>query len=527
MGAAVPDRRRPVLLFLVTEDWYFWSHRLPVARAARDTGFAVVVATRVRDHGARIRAEGFRLCALPWRRRGNGLWGHFKVIAAIAALYRRERPDIVHHVALKPLLFGGVALRLAFPRALARPAHIAAVTGLGAGLGGSLGLARLGRTALGWATRRATAGGTVIAQNPEDAAALEAFGIEPRRIVLIRGSGVDIRYFTPLPQPPGQPAAATVTVGLVARMLRSKGVLDAVAAVRLLRRRGVAIELLLAGPSDPDNRDSLGEAELSALAAEPGIVWLGRVEDVREVWRLAAIALLPSTYGEGVPKALLEAAACARPIVAADMPGLREIVRPGRTGLLVPPHDVAALAEALNALAGDPARRRAMGEAGRALVEAEFGEAIVARQTLALYRALLGDRGGRPCSAGSGGGPVIRIWLAIAGLGGAASVIAGALAAHLAADPKAAELLHTGALYGMVHAAALIGLIGLAQGREPRRGAAMVAGWSFGGGIALFVFSLLALAGGAPRWVGWLTPVGGAGLILGWAALGMLAFRRR
>ena len=122
---------------------------------------------------------------------------------------------------------------------------------------------------------------------------------------------------------------------------------------------------------------------------------------------------------------------------------------------------------------------------------------------------------------------MIRIWLAIAGLGGAASVVAGALAAHLADEPKAAELLRTGALYGMVHAAALIGLIGLAQGREPRRGAAVVAGWSFAAGIVLFSISLFALAAGAPRWLGWVTPVGGIALILGWAALATLAFRRR
>ena len=122
---------------------------------------------------------------------------------------------------------------------------------------------------------------------------------------------------------------------------------------------------------------------------------------------------------------------------------------------------------------------------------------------------------------------MIRIWLAIAGLGGAASVVAGALAAHLTDEPKAAELLRTGALYGMIHAAALIGLIGLAQRREPRRGAAVVAGWSFAAGIALFSISLFALAAGAPRWLGWMTPVGGAALILGWAALATLALRRR
>ena len=128
-------------------------------------------------------------------------------------------------------------------------------------------------------------------------------------------------------------------------MLRSKGVLEAAAAVRRLRARGIAVELLLAGPTDPDNPDSLDDRTLARVTAEPGIAWLGRVADVRDVWRRAAIAVLPSTYGEGVPKALLEAAACARPIVATDMPGCREVTRPGETGLLVPPHDIAALAQ--------------------------------------------------------------------------------------------------------------------------------------------------------------------------------------
>jgi glycosyltransferase involved in cell wall biosynthesis len=385
---------RPKLLFLVTEDWYFWSHRLPVARAARDAGFDIVVAARVHDHGERIRAEGFRLCPLPWRRRGDRVFGAARALPAIAALYRRERPDIVHHVALKPVLFGGIAARLAFPLGTGRPAQIAGVTGLGSGLAPERGLARLLRPALGWAVRLAAAGAQVIVQNPEDGAALAGLGIAPANILLIRGSGVDTGHFTPLPDPPErhEPPRPTVTVALVGRMLRSKGVLDAVAAVRLLRARGMAIELVLAGPTDPDNRDSLDDAALSVLAAEPGVEWLGRVEDVRTVWRRAAIAVLPSTYGEGVPKALIEAAACGRAIVAADMPGCREVVRPGETGLLVAPHDIAGLAEALAALAGDPTRRQAMGRAGRALVEREFGEEGVARQTLELYHAVMRER---------------------------------------------------------------------------------------------------------------------------------------
>ena len=154
-GGSIPRRERrprPKLIFLVTEDWYFCSHRLPVARAARDAGFDVVVATRVRDHAEEIRREGFRLAALPWRRRSDGPHGAARAVAAIAALYRRERPDIVHHVALKPVLFGGLAVRLAFPRS-GRPAVVSAIAGLGSGLGSAAGCGRLVRPALGWALR--------------------------------------------------------------------------------------------------------------------------------------------------------------------------------------------------------------------------------------------------------------------------------------------------------------------------------------------------------------------------------------
>jgi glycosyltransferase involved in cell wall biosynthesis len=373
----------------VTEDWYFCSHRLAVARAAREAGFDIVVATRVENHGGPIRDEGFRLCPLGWRRRGGGVWGALGALAAIASLYRAERPDIVHHVALKPVFFGGLARWLAFAGRKHAPAVVAAVMGLGSGFAGAGAPARLRRRLLA-ATLVVAAGGRggrVIVQNPEDGAVLRGFGIAARRIALIRGSGVDTRHYRPLPDPAGD----IVRVALVARMLRQKGVAEAAAAVRSLRARGLAIELLLAGPTDPDNRGSLDEAALAALVAEPGVTWLGRVADVREVWRRAAIAVLPSSYGEGLPKALLEAAACARPIVATDIPGCREAVRTGETGILVPPGDQAALADAIFALARDRELRRRLGQAGRALAEREFAEEIVARQTLEVYRALLGE----------------------------------------------------------------------------------------------------------------------------------------
>ena len=370
----------PKLLFLVTEDWYFCSHRLPVARAARDAGFTVSVATRVRDHGDRIRAEGFALHPLGWKRRGDGILGGVGALAEIVRLYRRERPDILYHVALKSVLFGGVAARLAFARQDA-PAVLSAVMGLGASVA-----APWRKWALGRALRLAAGDGTVIVQNPEDRAALAGFGFDPARIALVRGSGVDTAHFALQPQPAG------CTVALVGRMLRSKGVLDAVAAVRALRAEGLAIDLLLAGGPDPDSRDSLSEAELAALAGEPGVEWLGQVADVREVWRRAAIALLPSSYGEGVPKSLLEAASCGRAIIASDMPGCREVVVHGETGLLVPAQDVAALAKAIGTLARDPELCRRMGAAGRARAVAEFAERRVAEQTVALLRSALAER---------------------------------------------------------------------------------------------------------------------------------------
>jgi glycosyltransferase involved in cell wall biosynthesis len=251
---------------------------------------------------------------------------------------------------------------------------------------------RLLRPVLGLALR-ATAGhggNRVIVQNPEDGTALAALGIDRQRIALIRGSGVDLRHFMPLPMPGGD----KVTIALVSRMLKEKGVLDAVAAIRLLRARGRPVELVLAGPTDTDNPGSLSAQSLSALSAEPGVTWLGAIDDVREVWRRAAIAVLPSTYGEGVPKALLEAAACARPIIASDVPGCREAVLGGKSesGILVPPGDVGALADAITALAADPARCQIMGCNGRALVEAHFAEETVAHETLALYRAALAER---------------------------------------------------------------------------------------------------------------------------------------
>lgn len=386
--AAKRGSRRPKLLFLVTEDWYFCSHRLPIARAARDAGFAVTVLTRVTEHGDVICKEGFDLVPLGMERRNSNPLREIGAVLEIARCYRRMRPDVVHHVAVKPALVGSLAARLA-----GVPRVVNAIAGLGfvfasRSLKANIlrPLVRLGfRTLLNWPGCR------VIVQNPDDRRLLVNDRlVAPERLVLIKGSGVDLVRFSPTPEPAVGPDAPPVAA-LVSRMIWDKGVGVLVEAARLLKARGVPLRVLLAGRPDPENPASIPESQLRAWHDEGIVEWVGFCDDVAGIWARSHIAVLPSWYGEGVPKSLLEAAACGRPLVAVDGPGLREIVHAGETGLLVPPHDSRALADALQCLAEDASLRQRLGQAARSLAEREFGEAGVVEGTLALYRDLLKD----------------------------------------------------------------------------------------------------------------------------------------
>lgn len=380
---SVSNASRPKLIYLVTEDWYFWSHRLPMARAARDAGFDVAVATRVDEHRARIEGEGFRVHPLFWRRRAVSPIDNLRAVAEIVALYRRERPDVVHHVAVKPTVLGAAAAVLA-----GVPGVVNALTGMGYTFTGDDLRSRLLRLPIGLALRFLLnrRGSRLILQNPDDRAMLERAGlIRGADVVLIRGSGIDTGHYQPLPEPPADP----VRIAVVARMLDSKGIPVLVEAYQRLRARGVDCGLILAGDPDPENPTSIPRARLEAWAREPGVSWLGSVADVRTVWRDAHIAVLPAVSREGLPKSLLEAAACGRPIVASDVSGCREVARPGENALLVPPGDPAALADALAVLIGDADRRRRLGEAGRRLVLSDLAAERVGARVVEVYRGLL------------------------------------------------------------------------------------------------------------------------------------------
>ncbi len=370
---------KPVVLYLVTEDWYFWSHRLPIARAARDAGWEVLVASRVEAHGERIRQEGFRLIPIKMRRRSLAPWREAATIAELIRIYRRERPDLVHHVAMKPVLYGSLAAAIS-----SVPAVVNALAGMGyvftsSGLKARV-LRPLFRAGFRWLLERR--GSRLILQNPDDVAAMTKGMVTAERVALIRGSGVDTQTFRPREEPEGTPVAV-----MVSRMLWDKGVGELVEAARLLRARAVPLRVVLVGPPDPDNPASIAERQLRDWDAAGHIAWWGERSDIAEIWAQSHIAVLPS-HREGLPKSLLEAAACGRPMVATDVSGCREIVRDGVTGLLVPARDAERLAEALERLARDRDLRRRLGAAARDLVERELSEELVVAQTLALYRSL-------------------------------------------------------------------------------------------------------------------------------------------
>ena len=372
------------LLFLVTEDWYFCSHRMPLARAARAAGYEVVVATRVNQHGSAIVAEGFKLVSLGLRRGGHNPLHELAAIVEIARIYRHERPDIVHHVALKPVLYGSVAARLAGGSA---PAVVNALAGMGFIFASETFKARLLRPFVARAFRLLLNAGrnVLILQNPDDQQMLVEEGVvAAARVRQIRGSGVDIRRFAPTPEPAGPLRPLVI---LPSRLLWDKGVGEFVEAARLLQVQGVQARFALVGDSDPENSAAIADEQLEAWAASGVVEWWGRREDMPQVFAQANIVCLPS-YREGLPKVLLEAAACGRALVATDVPGCREIVIDGHNGLLAPLRDAVGLAAAIRRLLDDAGLRAELGRCGRALVEAEFSEEKVVQQTLAVYREM-------------------------------------------------------------------------------------------------------------------------------------------
>lgn len=380
-GIGAAGERSWTILYLVSEDWYFISHRLPLARAARAAGYRVVIASRFTEHRALLEAEGFAAVPLLLRRRGASLWQEALAILELRRLYRKTAPVIVHHVALKPVVFGSLAAV-----GVRGVLVVNAIAGLGFLFSSAQLAARLLRPLVSALLRMVLGrgGSVVLVQNESDRSELIRRSLAaPSQIRLIKGAGVDLSVFFPRPELAGPPIAA-----FAGRLIMDKGVGAFVEAGRELRRRGVAARFVLVGEPDPDNPSAVPSATLEEWRREGVVECWGRQQDMPAVLASIHILCLPSTYGEGVPKILLEAAACGRPVVTTDWPGCRDAVENGKTGLLVPPGDPDALADALNLLLTDTPMRQRLGSAARLLAEREFDVRSVVAATLAVYEEL-------------------------------------------------------------------------------------------------------------------------------------------
>jgi glycosyltransferase involved in cell wall biosynthesis len=375
--------RKPKLVYVVSEDWFFYSHFFERAVAARDAGYEVAVIARERAHGRKIRAAGIRLLPVNFSRRSINPIRELVLLLRIYSAYRREKPDVLHHIAAKAILYGSLARMLSFRH---KPAIVNAPVGMGYVFSSGDWLARLLRPCirLGYRLLLNPRRSRVICENSDDAAYFTDNEISrPTDTVVIRGAGIDVRKFQPVDSPAGPPVVA-----LAARMLCDKGVYEFVQAAHLLHEEGVTARFVLIGDPDPENPASISAEQLRCWHGQKGVEYWGWREDMISTWRHIHIACLPS-YREGLPKALLEAAACGLPIVTTDAPGCREVVQNGDNGLLVPVGDTLSLARAMRILILDADLRKRMGKRSRAKAEREFSSEQVINATLAVYRFLL------------------------------------------------------------------------------------------------------------------------------------------
>ncbi len=375
---------KPKLLFIVNVDWFFLSHRLPIALQALRAGYDVHLAVGLTDRLPELTAHGIEVHPIALSRAGVAPLAQARSFMQMLRVLRRVRPDVLHLITVKPVVFGGIAARL-----LRVPAVVAAVPGLGYVFTTQGRIAAFARGLLGWLYRLALCSPnmTVLFQNPDDRQRLiEAARLDPAHTRIVRGSGVDLARFAATPLPHGVPL-----VVLVARLLHDKGLHEFVQAARDLHARGCTARFALVGAPDFENRASVDAEQLTRWRNEAAVELWGQREDIPDVLAQAHLVVLPS-YAEGLPKVLLEAAACARAVVTTDVPGCRDAIEPDVTGLLVPVRDAAALGRAIARLLDDYTLCERMGRAGRQLAEREFGIDRIVAAHMALYREGLDAR---------------------------------------------------------------------------------------------------------------------------------------
>ncbi len=379
-------KHNKTLFFVVTEDWYFYSHRLPMARAAQRAGYDVTVITNVDQHGEKIKAEKIKIIHFSMDRRSLNPFKALKKINELRKIYAMQKPDLVHHIAMKPVLFGSVASWLS-----GVPHVLNAFAGLGYLFCGTDAKAKALKFFMLPLFRffMKRKGRWLLLQNNDDLAVLDGYKITPRdKTVVIKGSGVDLdAYPFTVPSPP----SPNFICAFAGRMIDIKGLPTLQAAFAMLEQTAPHVRLWLCGTPDAANPGAWTEARLQQWAQRPNIEYKGHCGDMVDVWKASHCAVQASYGGEGVPKSLIEAASCGRAIVTTMSAGCRDMVSDGINGYLVPVRDARALAAAIEKVAQDESACVRMGRASRALAEKEFSADIVAKKTEALYRRIGDD----------------------------------------------------------------------------------------------------------------------------------------
>ena len=365
------------LVYVITEDWFFKSHFFDRAIAAVRAGYKVTVITRCRDSARELKKYDLLTENIEFSRRGSNPITELTTIFKLRSTLKRIKPDIVHNIALKPVVLGSLAAQFAGIRNI-----VNAPVGMGYVFTSQESKARvlrpivkvLIRYVLGNKNRR------VIIENHDDFENLVSGGFARRdSIALIKGAGVDVQKFSQRPEP-NEP----VKVIMVSRLLRDKGVYEFIGAAKIVRLKNNNVQFLLVGDIDDGNPTSMNSEAIASLANSIDVTWLGARTDIAELLAESHIACLPS-YREGLPKSLIEAASVGRPIVTTDTPGCREVVTHMVNGLLVQPRDAQALALAIEKLVEDPNLRKLMGEENRHKAETEYANEIIINQTHRVY----------------------------------------------------------------------------------------------------------------------------------------------
>lgn len=369
------------LIFVVNNPKFFISHRIKIGEEAKSSGFEVHVATGPGPELSIIEQSGFITHEIALKRGSMSPLQELKAFISLYRLYQQLKPDLVHHVTIKPVLYGTLAGRLAKV-----PAIVNAISGLGFVFTAAGTKAAAFRTLVQLAYRCILRHSNmiIIFQNEDDQSVfLRARLVIPEQCRFIKGSGVDLNLFFPVPEEAGDPI-----ILLPSRLLRDKGVVEFVEAARLLIRKGIKARFVLVGESDFGNPTAIDKEVIDEWIMEGCIEWWGYRTDMAKIMQQAHIICLPS-YREGLPKTLIEATASGRSIVTTDVPGCRDVVTDGMNGFLVPRQDSTALAAALEKLVINPDLRQKMGRKGREKAEAEFSINNVVQKHLEIYNELL------------------------------------------------------------------------------------------------------------------------------------------